>query len=46
MSVCQVRNVHVLDNPSTFDKPLQFEITFECIKNLAEGEPNKRKNML
>jgi histone chaperone ASF1 len=29
-------NVRVLDNPSAFNNPFQFEITFECIEDLAE----------
>lgn len=28
----------VLDNPSPFYNPFQFEITFECIEDLSEGE--------
>jgi len=31
-----VCNVVVLDNPSSFLKPFQFEITFECIEDLKE----------
>lgn len=29
-------NVVVLDNPSAFNNPFQFEITFECIEDLQE----------
>ena len=29
-------NVVVLDNPSQFNNPFQFEITFECIEDLPE----------
>lgn len=31
-------NVAVLDNPSPFGNPFQFEITFECMEDLPEGE--------
>lgn len=38
MAKVQVLNVAVLDNPSQFGNPFQFEITFECMEDLAEGE--------
>lgn len=38
MAKVQVLNVAVLDNPSPFGNPFQFEITFECMEDLAEGE--------
>lgn len=38
MAKVQVNNVVVLDNPSPFYNPFQFEITFECIEDLSEGE--------
>lgn len=31
-------NVAVLDNPSPFGNPFQFEITFECMEDLPEGK--------
>lgn len=31
-----MNNVVVLDNPSPFYNPFQFEITFECIEDLSE----------
>lgn len=31
-------NVAVLDNPSPFCNPFQFEITFECMEDLPEGK--------
>ena len=37
MAKVQVANVTVLDNPSPFFNPIQFEITFECIEELKEG---------
>lgn len=36
MAKVQVANVAVLDNPSPFFNPIQFEITFECIEELKE----------
>ncbi|MBN3289632.1 ASF1A protein, partial [Polypterus senegalus] len=36
MAKVQVNNVVVLDNPSHFFNPFQFEITFECIEDLPE----------
>lgn len=37
MAKVQVLNVAVLDNPSPFGNPFQFEITFECMEDLPEG---------
>ena len=36
MAKVHVCNVVVLDNPSQFNNPFQFEITFECIEDLPE----------
>ncbi len=36
MAKVHVCNVIVLDNPSPFLNPFQFEITFECIEDLPE----------
>lgn len=36
MAKVQVMNVVVLDNPSAFLNPFQFEITFECLEDLQE----------
>ncbi|XP_067877034.1 histone chaperone asf1b-B [Heterodontus francisci] len=36
MAKVQVLNVVVLDNPSPFNNPFQFEITFECIEDLPD----------
>lgn len=41
MAKVQVLNVAVLDNPSPFGNPFQFEITFECMEDLPEGKQNK-----
>lgn len=38
MAKVQVLNVAVLDNPSPFGNPFQFEITFECMEDLPEGQ--------
>lgn len=43
MAKVQVNNVVVLDNPSPFYNPFQFEITFECIEDLSEGEWRRRR---
>ena len=37
MSRVNILNVRVLDNPSPFLNPFQFEITFECLDDLPEG---------
>jgi len=37
MAKVQVTDVTVLDNPSPFVNPFQFEITFDCTENLQEG---------
>lgn len=36
MARVQIVNVVVLDNPSAFSNPFQFEITFDCIEDLKE----------
>lgn len=36
MSVVNIVNVHVLDNPTRFTNPFQFEITFECTSALQD----------
>lgn len=42
MAKVQVLNVAVLDNPSPFGNPFQFEITFECMEDLPEGTYHRR----
>ena len=37
MAKVQVTNVTVLDNPTAFFNPFQFEITFECLEDLQTG---------
>ena len=34
----QLANVTVLDNPTAFLNPFQFEITFDCQEDLTDGE--------
>lgn len=36
MAKVNICNVRVLDNPSPFLNPFQFEITFECLEDLSE----------
>lgn len=36
MALVNVVNMVVLDNPTRFDSPFQFEITFECLQELEE----------
>lgn len=36
MAKVHITNVVVLDNPSSFFNPFQFELTFECIEELKE----------
>lgn len=38
MSLVNITNVVVLDNPTVFTNPFQFEITFECLQDLSDGE--------
>lgn len=38
MAKVQLANVTVLDNPTAFLNPFQFEITFDCLEDLADGE--------
>ena len=38
MAKVNICNVVVKDNPCQFSHPFQFEITFECIEDLNEGE--------
>lgn len=38
MAKVQILNMVVLDNPCPFRNPFQFEVTFECIEDLPDGE--------
>lgn len=46
MAKVQVLNVAVLDNPSPFRNPFQFEITFECMEDLPEGRYRGRNSVI
>lgn len=39
-----ITSVDVLDNPSSFSNPLQFEIQYECVSQLEKGEHNLQKH--
>ncbi len=41
MAKVNICDVTVLDNPSPFRNPFQFEITFECLEDLKDGESNQ-----
>ena len=36
MSLVNILNIQVLDNPCKFTNPFQFEITFECTQQLQD----------
>mmetsp|Transcript_6020 Transcript_6020/g.9969 ORF Transcript_6020/g.9969 Transcript_6020/m.9969 type:complete len:247 (-) Transcript_6020:2115-2855(-) len=36
MALVNIINVTVMDNPTSFTNPFQFEITFECLQELAD----------
>ena len=38
MAKVQIVDVEVLDNPSNFFNPFQFQITFDCMENLRDGK--------
>ena len=37
MTLVNIIQVTVLDNPTAFTNPFQFEITFECLQELQDG---------
>jgi histone chaperone ASF1 len=37
MALVNVLNVTVLDNPTAFTNPFQFEVQFECLQALEDG---------
>jgi hypothetical protein len=39
MSAVNITNVAVLDNPTAFLNPFQFEISYECLVPLDDGMP-------
>lgn len=38
MALVNVSNVIVHNNPTHFTAPFQFEVTFECVQELQDGE--------
>ena len=38
MSVVNITDIGVLNNPGRFTDPYVFKITFECISELTEGK--------
>lgn len=42
MSLVNILNIQVLDNPTNFKNPFQFEITFECNAPLKDGNEKER----
>jgi hypothetical protein len=47
MTLINVTNVQVLDNPTKFTNPFQFEITFECLQpGVKEGKQNNIKQTI
>lgn len=41
MSAVNITNVTVLDNPAAFLNPFQFEISYECLTPLKDGNFDK-----
>jgi histone chaperone ASF1 len=37
MALVNINHVAVLDNPTAFTNPFQFEVTFECLQELKDG---------
>ena len=37
MAYVTLTNITVLDNPTAFTNPFQFEVTFECAQQLEAG---------
>ena len=37
MAYITLTNITVLDNPTAFTNPFQFEVTFECAQQLEAG---------
>jgi histone chaperone ASF1 len=38
MALVNLVNMAVLDNPTSFLNPFQFEVTFECLQELDDGK--------
>ena len=41
MTAINITAVNVLDNPTLFVNPFQFEIQYECLQDLQHGEGQK-----
>jgi histone chaperone ASF1 len=46
MALVNVTNVIVMDNPTKFTNPFQFEVTFECLQELQDGKNFPYFNMI
>lgn len=44
MSLVNLTDIQVLNNPARFTDPYVFKITFECISELSEGETRRRRS--
>lgn len=44
MASVNVTAVNVLDNPAPYTNPLQFEIHYECLNDLADGAFDLRRS--
>lgn len=38
MSIVNIRNIEIVNNPAKFSDPYVFRIQFECIAPLKEGQ--------
>eukprot|EP00981_Chlorochromonas_danica_P001910 scaffold398_cov177-Ochromonas_danica.AAC.9 len=41
MAFVNVININILDNPTAFTNPFQFEVTFECLQELPEEDSHR-----
>ena len=46
MALVNVSNVIVHNNPTHFTAPFQFEVTFECVQELQDGESSEMPGWL
>lgn len=44
MSAINITQINVLDNPTSFLNPFQFEISYECVRPLNEGQSTTLKS--
>lgn len=40
MAAIDIRDIRALDNPAAFLTPFQFEITFDCEREIPDGKSN------